>query len=177
MGFSSDPRARFNLEQVSILLLDETPLGMSVLVQILNGFGGRKLHRCDSVAKAERIVRDTELDLLIVDAMASGGGYDFVHWLRRSGIRPNCYAPVLLTAAHTPAAAIANARDCGSHIVMAKPLTPKAMLDRIIWVARTGRRFVECDNYVGPDRRFKEAGVPEGLAAGRRREDAAQADG
>ena len=90
MGFSSDPRARFNLEQVSILLLDETPLGMSILVQIMNGFGARKLHRCDNVAKAENVVRDTELDLLIVDAMASGGGYDFVHWLRSSGIRPNC---------------------------------------------------------------------------------------
>jgi CheY-like chemotaxis protein len=100
MGFSSDSRARFNLEQVSILLLEETPLGMSVLVQILNGFGARKLHRCDSVAKAERVVRETELDLLIVDAMASGGGYDFVHWLRSSGIRPNCYAPALGTVAH-----------------------------------------------------------------------------
>ena len=177
MGFSSDSRARFNLEQVSILLLEETPLGMSVLVQIMNGFGGRKLHRCDSVAKAERVVRETELDLLVVDAMASGGGYDFVNWLRSSGIRPNCYAPVLLTAAHTPAAAVVKARDCGAHIVMAKPLTPKAMLDRIIWVARTGRRFVECDTYVGPDRRFKEAGVPEKVGAGRRREDAAQAKG
>ena len=177
MGCSSDPRARFNLEQVSILLLEETPLGMSILVQILNGFGGRKLHRCDSVAKAESIARETELDLLIVDAMESGGGYDFVHWLRNSGIRPNCYAPVLLTAAHTPAAAVTNARDCGAHIIMAKPLTPKAMLDRIIWVARTGRRFVESDKFVGPDRRFKEGGVPEKVGVGRRREDAVPGEG
>jgi DNA-binding response OmpR family regulator len=172
MGFSADSRARFNLEQVSVLMLEETPLGMSVLVQIMNGFGGRKLHRCDTIAKAEKVVRETELDLMIVDAMGrSGEGYDFVHWLRRSGVRPNCYAPVVLTAAHTPAAAVAKARDCGAHIVMAKPLTPRAMLDRIIWVARAGRRFVESDGYVGPDRRFKEAGLPKGVAAGRRRED------
>jgi hypothetical protein len=57
---------------------------------------------------------------------------------------------------------------------MAKPLTPKAVLDRIIWVARAGRRFVESDKFVGPDRRFKDAGVPEGVGAGRRREDSAQ---
>jgi DNA-binding response OmpR family regulator len=175
MGFSTDSRARFNLEQVSILLLEETPLGMSVLVQIMNGFGARKLHRCDSVEKAERVIRETDLDLLIVDSMGrAGGGYDFVRWLRRSGVRPNCYAPVVLTAAHTPAAAITRARDCGAHIVMAKPLTPKAMLDRIIWVARAGRRFVECDGYVGPDRRFKDAGLPEGVAVGRRRDDPAK---
>ncbi|MCA3721102.1 response regulator, partial [Phenylobacterium sp.] len=145
---------------------------MSVLVQILNGFGARKLHRCDSVEKAEKVVREVDLDLLIVDAMGrSGVGYDFVHWLRRSGIRPNCYAPVVLTAAHTPAAAVAKARDCGAHIVMAKPLTPRAMLDRIIWVARAGRRFVECDRFVGPDRRFKDSGLPESMVVGRRRED------
>ena len=145
---------------------------MSVLVQILNGFGARKLHRCDSVEKAEKVVREVDLDLLIVDAMGrSGGGYDFVHRLRRSGNRPNCYAPVVLTAAHTPAAAVAKARDCGAHIVMAKPLTPRAMLDRIIWVARAGRRFVECDSFVGPDRRFKDLGLPEGVVVGRRRED------
>lgn len=174
MGFSADPRARFNLEQVSVLVLEETSLGMSVLVQILNGFGARKLHRCDSVEKAEQVVRETDLDLMIIDAMGrSGAGYDFVRWLRRSGIRPNCYTPVVLIAAHTPAAAVARARDCGAHIVMAKPLTPKAMLDRIIWVARAGRRFVECDDFVGPDRRFKDSGLPEGVGIGRRREDMA----
>lgn len=178
MGFSSDSRARFNLEQVSILLLEETPLGMSVLIQILNGFGARKLHRCDSVEKAEKVVGETELDLLIVDSFGrSGAGYDFVEWLRRSGSKPNCYAPVVLTSAHTPAVAVARARDCGAHIVMAKPLTPKAMLDRIVWVARAGRRFVECDNYVGPDRRFKEAGLPKGVKVGRRREDGAPVPG
>lgn len=102
-------------EQVSTLLLEETPLGMSVLVQIMNGFGARKLHRCDTVEKAEKVVRETELDLLVVDSMGLGrAGYDFVQWLRQSGVRPNCYAPVALTAAHTPAAAIARARDCGA---------------------------------------------------------------
>jgi hypothetical protein len=72
---------------------------------------------------------------------------------------------------------VTNARDCGAHIVMAKPLTPKAVLDRIVWVARTGRRFVESDKFVGPDRRFKEGGVPEKVGAGRRREDAVQGKG
>jgi DNA-binding response OmpR family regulator len=172
MGFSADSRARFNLAQVSVLVLEETPLGMSILVQILAGFGARKVYRCDTVEKAERVVREAEVDLLIIDAMGrSGAGFDFVRWLRRSGIRPNCYVPVILTAAHTPAMAIARARDCGAHIVMAKPLTPRAMLDRIIWVARAGRRFVECDGYVGPDRRFRDAGLPRGLEFGRRRED------
>ncbi len=178
MGFSTDSRARFNLAQVSVLLLEETSLGMSILVQILNGFGARKIHRCDTVEKAEKVVQETDLDLLIIDAMGrSGAGYDFVRWLRRSGIRPNFYVPVILTAAHTPASAIARARDCGAHILMAKPLTPRAMLDRIVWVARAGRRFVECDSYAGPDRRFKVSDLPAGVAVGRRRQDGVSVPG
>ena len=95
---------------------------------------------------------------------------DFIEWLRRSRIEPNCFAPVLLTAGHTPSNAVARARDCGAHFVMAKPLTPIAVLERILWIAREGRRFVECDTYMGPDRRFKNEGVPAGMV-GRRRDD------
>lgn len=171
MGLNPESRARFNLNRASVLLLEETPLGMSILVQILTGFGAKVLHRCETVAEAEATVQKVELDLMIVDAMgASGAGYDFVSWLRRSGIQPNCYVPVLLTAGHTPNGAVNKARDCGAHFIIAKPLTPISVLERILWISKEGRRFVECDSYVGPDRRFKNEGVPAGMA-GRRRDD------
>ena len=107
MGLNPESRARFNLNRASVLLLEETPLGMSILVQILTGFGAKTLHRCENVAEAEATVQKVEVDLLIVDSLGpTGAGYDFVSWLRRSGIQPNCYAPVLLTAGHTPNAAV-----------------------------------------------------------------------
>ena len=62
------------------------------------------------------------------------------------------------------------ARDCGAHFIIAKPLTPLIVLERIIWIAKEGRKFLESDTYVGPDRRFKNVGVPKGLE-GRRRDD------
>ncbi|MFN3512936.1 MAG: response regulator [Phenylobacterium sp.] len=169
MGLNPESRARFNLERASILILEPTPMGMGILAQILTGFGAKTLHRCESVAEAEDAIRRVEIDLAIVDTMG-GPGYDFVAWLRRSGIEPNCYAPVLMTAGHTPSGDVNRARDCGAHFVMAKPLTPIAVLERIIWIAREGRKFVECDTYVGPDRRFKNEGVPPGMV-GRRRDD------
>lgn len=171
MGLNPESRARFNLQRASVLLLEETPLGMSILVQILTGFGAKTLHRCESVEEAEATVQKVELDLMVVDALGpTGAGYDFVSWLRRSGIQPNCYAPVLLTAGHTPNAAVNKARDCGAHFIIAKPLTPISVLERILWISKEGRRFVECDTYVGPDRRFKNEGVPAGMK-GRRRDD------
>ena len=171
MGLSPDSRARFNLERASVLILEESTMGMSILVQILTGFGAKVLHRAENVEEAQALVAKVELDLVVADALGPGGeGYDFVHWLRRSRIEPNCYAPVLLTAGHTPGGAVQKARDCGAHFVMTKPLTPIAVLERVLWIAREGRRFVECDNYMGPDRRFKNEGVPAGQV-GRRRDD------
>ena len=170
MGLDPASRARFNLDKASVLLLDDTPMGMSILVQIVTGLGAKQLHRCTSVEMAQEVAATHELDLAIVDSMAPGGqGYDFVRWLRQSAQEPNCYTPVILTTSHTPAGDVVRARDCGGHIIVKKPIAPIVMLERIVWVAREGRPFLFSGSYVGPDRRFRDDGPPNGV--GRRRED------
>jgi DNA-binding response OmpR family regulator len=171
MALDPGSRARFNLEQAAVLLLDDTPMGMSILVQIVTGLGAKRLYRCTDVEAAQRVASSHELHLAIVDAMApTGAGYDFVQWLRQSGQEPNCYTPVIMTTAHTPAGDVARARDCGSHIMVKKPIAPIVLLERIIWVGREARPFLFSGSYVGPDRRFRDIGPPKGVA-GRRRED------
>lgn len=171
MALSAASRARFNLSDAQVMILDGNSLGMQVLVQILTGFGARNLFRAHSLPEAREFLDHHTLDLMVVDTLGPDGkGYDFVHWLRRSGLQPNCFAPVLMTAAHTPAADVVRARDCGAHFILAKPLTPLNVLERIIWIAREGRQFLECEGYVGPDRRFRSEDLPAGRT-GRRRSD------
>lgn len=170
MSLDAASRARFNLERAAVMLLDDTPMGMSILVQIVTGLGAKTLYRCTTVEQAQEVATKYELDLAIVDGLApSGQGYDFVRWMRTEAKEPNCYTPVLITTAHTPASDVARARDCGGHIIIKKPIAPKVMLERILWVAKEGRPFLFSGAYVGPDRRFRNDGPPDG--AGRRRED------
>jgi DNA-binding response OmpR family regulator len=170
MALDVNSRARFNLEKASVLLLDDTQIGMSILVQIVTGLGAKNLYRCSSFEQAQEVAQQHEIDLAIIDALApSGKGYDFVQWLRTSAQEPNCYTPVLLTTAHTPAPDVIRARDCGGHFIIKKPIAPIVMLERIIWVAKAGRPFLFTGTYVGPDRRFRDDGPPDGV--GRRRED------
>ena len=172
MSLDAASRARFNLERASVMLLDDTPLGMSILVQIITGLGAKTLYRCATVEQAQEVAANSELDLAIVAGMApSGQGYDFVRWMRTEAREPNCYTPVLITTSHTPASDVARARDCGGHIIIKKPIAPKVMLERILWVAKEGRPFLFSGSYVGPDRRFRNDGPPDGV--GRRREDLA----
>ena len=67
-------------------------------------------------------------------------GYDFVHWLRRSGLKPNAFTPTILVAGHTPRDKVEKARDCGANYIVAKPLTPLVLLERIVFVSRETAR-------------------------------------
>jgi CheY-like chemotaxis protein len=155
VGLDPKSRTRFNLSKTVVLVLDPSPLGLAILGQILSGFGARKIHRCRTVEEAKHVVGEFQIDLMIIDSIAeTGEGYEFVRWLRKHVPEPNRHTPVLLTAAHTKMSDVQSARDCGSHFILAKPLAPIVVLERVIWIAREGRAFLLSDNYIGPDRRF-----------------------
>lgn len=174
MALDPESRSRFNLEGAAVLLLDETPMGMSILVSIVTGLGAKLLYRCASVEQAQETVSKHNLDLAIIDGLApTGAGYDLVKWIRTSGREPNCFVPILLTTGHTPANDVVRARDCGGNIIIRKPIAPIVLLERIIWASKEGRPYLFSDNYVGPDRRFQEKEPP---GSGRRRRSDVQAD-
>jgi DNA-binding response OmpR family regulator len=171
MGLDANSRERFNLTQTSVLLVDSTPLGMSILVQVLIGLGVKTLHRCATMDEAKQTTLELPIDLAIVDSLPpQGDGYEFVRWLRHETEEPNRYTPVVMTTSHTPRRQVSFARDCGANITIKKPFAPVTLLERIVWCSKEGRRFLFCDTYAGPDRRFQDLGPPEGVE-GRRRED------
>ncbi len=166
-----DPKAWINLERASVLLLDDTIEGIGILVQIASAFGVRTFHRCNSAEAAREICATIEIDLIIANAnLKEESGYDFSEWLRRSKLEPNAFTPIILVTGHTQIGNIRKARDCGANFIVAKPLSPSVLLERITWVARERRPFVACQGYVGPDRRFHDMGPPEG-EKGRRHDD------
>ena len=174
MALDPQSRIRFNLEGAAVLLVDETAMGMSILVSVVTGLGAKLLYRCSTVEQAQEAVAQHHIDLAIIDGLApSGAGYDLVKWIRQNAREPNCFAPILLTTGHTPANDIVRARDCGGNIIIRKPIAPIVLLERIIWASKEGRPYLFSETYVGPDRRFQDKPPPSGT--GRRRGDAAAA--
>jgi CheY-like chemotaxis protein len=162
---------RINLDQAAVLVLDDNGQSLDILSQVVSGFGVKQLHKAASVATAKKIIQNETLDLILSDVqMPEPDGYDLVHWLRREAGEPNRFVPVILITGHTRRSQILKSRDVGATFTIAKPLTPKVVLQRIVWVAREDRMFIECDSYVGPDRRFKHEGPPAGMD-GRRKDD------
>jgi DNA-binding response OmpR family regulator len=161
---------RINLEKAAVLLVDENLSSLDLLSTIVTGFGFGERLRASSAHAAMDVVKERNVDLILIEAQLSKmDGYDFIHWLRRSGLKPNAFTPTILVAGHTPRDKVEKARDCGANYIVAKPLTPLVLLERIVFVSRD-RPFVECASYVGPDRRIKDDGPPPGTS-GRRRTD------
>lgn len=166
-----NPSTRINLERATVLVLDDNGASLDILSGVVSGFGVRTLHRADSVRNAQALVKAHTFDLVISDVqMPEVDGYEFIQWLRREGPETNRYVPVILVTGHTRTSQIFKNRDAGANFTVAKPITPKVLLERIFWVAREERAFIECDTYVGPDRRFKHEGPPPGTD-GRRKDD------
>lgn len=165
------PSTRINLEKATVLVLDDNGPSLEILSQVVAGFGVNQLHKADSVKDAQELVRTKTFDLVISDVQIPDvDGIEFINWLRRDAPENNRYVPVILVTGHTRGSDIFRTRDAGANFTVAKPITPKVLLERIFWVAREERAFIECDTYVGPDRRFKYEGPPIGIE-GRRRDD------
>ncbi len=166
-----DPNARINLSKALVLLIDGSQHSVDVLAQIMKGFGVPEVYRCTNIDEAEKITRARTFDLIIIDPQVSdGAGYEFLNGLRQSEGAPNAYTPVVLISGHARATDVRRARDTGANFFVAKPITPSVLLQRILWVARDKRPFVEVGKYIGPDRRFKFEGPPPG-SDGRREND------
>lgn len=160
----ADENVRINLERARVLIVDDNPFSLSILASALHGFGVQTIHRCGSAGEAKRLARNQALDLVIVDCnMPETDGFDFVDWLRHSNLEPNAYTAVVMVTGHTQRAKVHKARDCGANFIVAKPITPRVLLDRILWVARDPRPFVEVGRYLGPDRRHKQQPPPAGV--------------
>ena len=156
VGESLRESAVFNFAGAVTMVIDDSPFALELTAQAILGFGIKVRHACASAAEAIAILRDHPVDLILVDCEMPGmSGYEFVRWLRRSGLEPNAFAPVIMTAAHVRRSKVSEARDCGANFLITKPFSASVLLERIVWVARDARPFLEVGDYFGPDRRFR----------------------
>jgi response regulator RpfG family c-di-GMP phosphodiesterase len=162
---------KINLEKINFLLIDGNHYFLDLMAQVVSGFGVRSITRCASAEEARAVLSERVIDFILTDAnMADENGYDFLEWVRRHADEANRFVPAIIVTGHTRISQVARARDCGAHFIIAKPITPKIILERIFWVGRETRMFIESDTYCGLDRRFKTEGPPAGMR-GRRSED------
>ena len=167
---------KLNFSQVAALIVDNDGFAAGILGQVLRGFGLTRLTIGEDGETGQRRVQTSHYDMVICEyALPDMEGTDFVRWLRRLPGPQIKTVPVILLTGYTQFSNVVAARDCGANIVVKKPISPNVLFERIAWSAESERPFVETSSYIGPCRRFKSSGPPNGI--GRRETDLSAAVG
>lgn len=163
-------KTRLNLGKISGVLVDGDKYVQDLLGQMLRGFGLEHLATFDRGDAARDYITGNKVDLIIAEAVLPDmSGTDLVKYIRRLEDMQRRMLPVIVLTGYTQVGAVERARDSGANLVIKKPVSPQVLFDRLAWVSKNQRPFIESENYVGPDRRFKSIGPPGGV--GRRATD------
>jgi CheY-like chemotaxis protein len=163
-------RPSINLRDLVVLIADPSPYLSMIAHSILRGFGTNKvLEVRDSMGVVQTLAMQ-KIDILLCDSkLPPHGGLSLTRAIRRKVDNENRMIPILIMSSDTRESTVKQARDAGANMVIAKPLSPSSLYDRLAWIALTPRQFVDAPTYFGPDRRFKIEGYPGGV--GRRKGD------
>ena len=159
-----------NLRDLVILVADPNAYARRITNGILRGFGANKVLEVEQTLSLFQVLSGQKIDILLCDTrLPPHGGLMLTRTIRRNSNNENRTIPILLMSSDTGESTIKNARDAGANIVVAKPMSPKSLYDRLAWIAFNPRPFIDTATYFGPDRRFKIEGYPGGI--GRRKGD------
>lgn len=154
---------RLNLSKARVLVVDDNPQAMEILSQLLLGIGVRQARKHLDSGEARQSAAGELFDLILVDHdMPGDNGADFCRQVRADPQGLNYTTAVIVLAALPSQETVRTVRDAGANYVVAKPVMPAVLLDRIQWIARENRPFVTSDVYRGPDRRFQNLPLMEG---------------
>lgn len=164
------PNRSLNLKGLNIMVADANDNIREIMQGVPRGFGATNVIDASDGESAMRDIPGRHVDLLFCDLyLPKIDGFSLIKKLRADEGNATRFIPILILTSHTQQRNIMKSRDAGANIVIAKPLSVKAVYDRLAWVAEEPRAFVQAAGYMGPDRRFKTEGVPNGV--GRRAAD------
>lgn len=159
-----------DLSRLTMLAVDPDNYALTTVNQLMRGFGLKDQVTAENGEAAKKILDQSKIDLIIVEAVLPDmPGAELVRWIRRHGDSAVKHSTIIILTGHTVAKNIESARSSGANIVIKKPVAATVLFDRIAWSAATDRVFIDTPSYVGPDRRFKQLGPPDGI--GRRSTD------
>jgi CheY-like chemotaxis protein len=160
----------YRFDRLKILVVDDNQHMRRLVVAILQAFGVVQTQEALSGETAWPILRDSNPDVVFLDWQMNGmTGLDFARLVRTSPQSPNPFIPIIMLTGHTHVDHVRLARDAGVNEFLAKPVSVKGILTRLVSVIEHPRPFVRTKTYFGPCRRRRaseEYRGPERRATG-----------
>jgi CheY-like chemotaxis protein len=151
MDSNLNKQLRAQIENLRILVIDDDQHMRKVVRAMLAAIGARKTYEaCDAMAGLEAI-RSYVPDLVIVDwEMPMIDGAKFVRMVRSPGDFPVPDVPIIILTGHADRWRVLEAARAGANEFLLKPVSTKALQDRIIAILGSPRPLVMRGGSYGP---------------------------
>ena len=148
--------APVNFSRLKILVVEDNHHMRRIITAILNGAGvpPSAIREAKDGIEALELLRQFDADLALIDYnMSPIDGVEFARIMRNAPDSANRYLPLVMITGHSEKSRVTQARDAGVNEFIIKPLTAKALLNRIVSIVLKPRVYIRSSTYFGPDRR------------------------
>ncbi len=126
-------QSHLKLSKTRVLVVDDNQNMRKLVATILEGCGIKNVQTCSTAMEAFAELISFPADLIICDwNMAPVDGMTFIRMVRTSSDSPNEKVPIIMLTGYTDRELVIEARDAGADAFLAKPVSPKSLLDRVM---------------------------------------------
>src|SRR6478609_8510972 len=153
----------YRFDRLKVLVVDDNVHMRKLVVTILQAFGVIQIFEAESGDRAWAILREANPDVVVLDWVMEGmSGLDLMRMIRTNPQSPNPFVPVIMLTGHTSIEHVNKARDAGINEFIAKPVSVKTMMSRLVAVIEHPRPYVRTGSYFGPCRRRRNIAAYQG---------------
>src|ERR1051326_8003909 len=142
------------VQAIDVLIVDDNQLMRKVVRNLLTNVGVRTIYEAsDGVAGLEAI-RTFVPDIVILDwEMPLLDGGEVARIIRSPGVFPVPDVPIIMLSGHVERWRVEQAQRLGINEFLKKPVSGKALLDRMVAILAHPRPMVRLGDYYGPQPR------------------------
>lgn len=139
--------------ELVVLVIDDNVGMRSIMTAVLRALGFSEIRLADDAIEAQKIIPQVKPDLIITDLkMPVLDGVTFVRNLRADESNPFSEVPIIVATGHTEEKHVKACIAAGVDQFLAKPITGKALAERITRALSPDRQFIRTGDYNGPRR-------------------------
>jgi DNA-binding response OmpR family regulator len=135
------------IEHMNIVVVDPSRTMQTILRSMLQQMRPKRLRVYDSAVAALRDMVVEPPNLVLTEwKMDHMSGYGLIKIMRHHSMAPLCAIPVIVITGSATRSIVEAALRIGAHAVLAKPLSPAILRQRIDWITRDDRPLVRLDS-------------------------------
>jgi two-component system, chemotaxis family, chemotaxis protein CheY len=142
------------VHSLDVLIVDDNQFMRKVVRNLLVNVGVRTIHEAADGLGGLEAIRTFVPDIVILDwEMPLLDGGEVARIIRSPGVFPVPDVPIIMLSGHVERWRVEKAQQLGVNEFLKKPVSGKALLDRMVAILAHPRPMVRVGNYYGPQPR------------------------